>query len=123
MAQVTAVARHDCRLQDLVADPRRSPARSRRCRISARTPLEKQAEDRATIEELNELLFKQNQREIANMREAVTFGVESSAVSAGRRRPAESAPPRVQFARRRQVADASRDDLIAMIDEQVASRR
>jgi centrosomal protein CEP290 len=36
--------------------------------------LKKQNEDRKTIEELNELLFKQNQREIKSMKEALDFG-------------------------------------------------
>jgi len=83
--------------------------------------VEKQAEDRATIEELNELLFKQNQREIANMREAVTFGVESTAVSggapSGSNKAESSAAARSKTRGGGRFADASRDDLIAMIDE------
>ena len=123
VAQVTAVAQSTiARLQDLVADKNRALTRAQQAMTDLRADaLEKQAEDRATIEELNELLFKQNQREIANMREAVTFGVESSAVSggapSGSNKAESSAAARPNPRGGGRFADASRDDLIAMIDE------
>ena len=123
MAQVTAVAQSTiARLQDLVADKNRALTRAQQAMTDLRADaVEKQAEDRATIEELNELLFKQNQREIANMREAVTFGVESSAVSggapSGSNKAESSAAARSKTRGGGRFADASRDDLIAMIDE------
>ena len=123
VAQVTAVAQSTiARLQDLVADKNRALTRAQQAMTDLRADaVEKQAEDRATIEELNELLFKQNQREIANMREAVTFGVESSAVSggapSGSNKAESSAAARSKTRGGGRFADASRDDLIAMIDE------
>ena len=123
VAQVTAVAQSTiARLQDLVADKNRALTRAQQAMTDLRADaVEKQAEDRATIEELNELLFKQNQREIANMREAVTFGVESTAVSggapSGSNKAESSAAARSKTRGGGRFADASRDDLIAMIDE------
>jgi centrosomal protein CEP290 len=124
VAQVTAVAQSTiARLQDLVADKNRALTRAQQAMTDLRADaMEKQAEDRATIEELNELLFKQNQREIAAMRSAAAFGPESSAVSGGE--PSKSGGvASAQITQRRggksggRFADLSRDDLVAMIDE------
>ena len=124
VAQVTAVAQSTiARLQDLVADKNRALTRAQQAMTDLRADaMEKQADDRATIEELNELLFKQNQREIAAMRSAAAFGPESSAVSGGE--PSKSGGvASAQITQRRggksggRFADSSRDDLVAMIDE------
>ena len=57
--------------------------------------LKKQAEDRKTIEELGELLFKQNQREIKSMKEALDFGPRpAAAAAAGTPRPSPASPSR-----------------------------
>ena len=76
VAQVTAVAQSTiARLQELVSEKNAALTRAQTAMADLRTDaLKKQAEDRKTIEELNELLFKQNQREIKSMKEALDFG-------------------------------------------------
>ena len=76
VAQVTAVAQSTiARLQELVAEKNQALTRAQAAMSDLRADaLEKQAEDRKTIEELNDLLFKQNQREIASMRDAAEYG-------------------------------------------------
>ena len=76
VAQVTAVAQSTiARLQELVSEKNAALTRAQTAMADLRTDaLKKQNEDRTTIEELNELLFKQNQREIKSMKEALDFG-------------------------------------------------
>ena len=76
VAQVTAVAQSTiARLQELVAEKNQALTRAQTAMSDLRADaLEKQAEDRKTIEELNDLLFKQNRREIASMRDAAEYG-------------------------------------------------
>ena len=76
VAQVTAVAQSTiARLQELVSEKNAALTRAQTAMADLRTDaLKKQNEDRKTIEELNELLFKQNQREIKSMKEALDFG-------------------------------------------------
>ena len=85
VAQVTAVAQSTiARLQELVSEKNAALTRAQTAMADLRTDaLKKQAEDRKTIEELNELLFKQNQREIKSMKEALDFGPRPGGVNGG----------------------------------------
>jgi centrosomal protein CEP290 len=82
VAQVTAVAQATiARLQELVAEKNAALTRAQAAMAELRSSaLGKQNEDRRTIEQLNDLLFKQDQAEIKGMREAL----ESSGGGGGR---------------------------------------
>lgn len=113
VAQVTAVAQSTiARLQDLVADKNRALTRAQQAMTDLRADaIEKQGEDRQTIEELNELLFKQNQRDIQNMRDAVEFGEDVRGVSGGDAGASKSVKLTGRY------ADKSRQDLLDLLDK------
>ena len=115
VAQVTAVAQSTIsRLTDLVSDKNKALQRAQQAMTDLRADaMEKQGEDRQTIEELNDLLFKQNQREIAAMKQAVDFGVDVRAVSGGDARDDLELTPKLTG----QLADKSRDDLLDLLDK------
>jgi hypothetical protein len=107
VAQVTAVAQSTVsRLQELVAEKNKALIKAQAAMTDLRSDaLKKQAEDRRTIEELNDLLFKQNQREIKSMRDAVDFGGGGVSGGAG------------ELAGAAQFAGKSQAQLVALLQE------